>query len=134
MRFLTVERNAASEAFFDAAARGVLVLRECANCGKRRAPRRTTCRGCGRGDASWVEASGRAELVTWARHPGDGESDGWTFGMVQLEEGPWLEATLVELNPEELRVGLPLRVRFVSGEGGDAYPVFGPAGGSEVRP
>ncbi|GAA2736656.1 Zn-ribbon domain-containing OB-fold protein [Actinocorallia aurantiaca] len=127
MTFPTVEPNAASEAFFDAAARNVLVLRRCAHCGHTRAPRRTTCRACGRGEAAWVEASGTGELVTWGRHPG-----GRLFGMVELAEGPWMETALVGLEADRLRSGLPVAVRFVSGEGGAPYPVFGPATDKEL--
>ncbi len=122
MTFPTVEPNAASEAFFAAAARNALVLRRCEHCGRIRAPRRTTCRACGRREATWVEAAGTAELVTWARHPG-----GRLFGMVELTEGPWLETALVGFEADRLKPGLPVAVRFVSGEGGAPYPVFGPA-------
>jgi uncharacterized OB-fold protein len=139
MKFMAVERNDASAQFFDAAERGALVVRQCTECGHISAPRRTTCRACGANSASWVETSGAATLVSWARHPGkaddnadDTAAGGWLFGMVELAKGPWMETTLVGLRSAELSVGLPVTVRFVRGEKGESYPVFGPANPPEA--
>ena len=130
----TVERNTSSTEFFEAAARGALTLRRCSECGALRAARRSSCRRCGSSAADWVEASGDAALVTWARHPGTADHEGWLFGLVQLTEGPWLESRLLDLDDAVLAVGLPLEVAFVAGETGEHYPVFraadGPAHGS----
>jgi uncharacterized OB-fold protein len=133
MTFPSVTRNAESETFFDAAARGVLMLRQCTACSRVRAARRRTCRHCGDTAAWWVKSAGEATLITWARHPVRASTAGTgLFGLVELGEGPWMETVLVDVRDEQLQVGLPLRVRFVSGDSGDAHPVFG-AAESEVR-
>lgn len=127
MNFLTVERTAASADFFDAAARGELRLLRCASCGALRIARRTTCRVCGTALSEPVAASGLGSLVTWALHPGPEQGlDGQLFGIVELEEGPWLESSLVDVAQDQLSPGLPLVVVWVRGERGEMYPAFGP--------
>lgn len=128
MTFPSVTRNTESAPFFDAAARQTLLARQCSCCGHLRAARRRTCRRCGDAQASWLPVSGAATLVTWARHPmRDGIGGSGLFGMVELDEGPWMEAILVDVDDDHLRAGLRLQAQFVSGEDGDVYPVFGVA-------
>lgn len=125
MRFTTVERNAASASFFDAAARGELILARCASCDALRIPRRAVCARCGESPSIPSAASGRGALVTWARHPARGEDSlGHVFGIVELEEGLWLESTLVGIPTDLLQPGLPLVVVWVRGDGGETYPAF----------
>jgi len=126
MSFTTVERNAASADFFDAAARGELILARCTSCGALRIPRRAVCVRCGESLSNPSAASGRGALITWARHPArEEDSPGHFFGVVELEEGPWLESTLVGIPMDLLQPGLPLAVVWVSGDSGETYPAFG---------
>jgi uncharacterized OB-fold protein len=128
-----IERDDASAAFFDAAARGVLLLRRCPGCGAVYAPNRQRCRD--RDDLEWAEASGEGVLVTWAvdhqdpLDPSLAGPDGHTsvFGFVELAEGPWLQVPIVDTDPVELRAGLPMVVRFLRPGGGEAIPVAAPA-------
>lgn len=122
---MSVERNRSSADFFDAAARGELLLKRCVNCAHVRAARRPTCRACGHSASTGLAASGRGTLVTWAAHPARGESSPRrVFGMVELAEGPWMESALVDVAEDRLRGGLGMRVTFVSGAEGEAYPAF----------
>jgi uncharacterized OB-fold protein len=116
-----VTRDARSAEFYDAAARGELVIRRCTACGRFLAPETRTCSSCASTDLVWVPASGKAELVSWVvvHHPplpALADQVPFTVGIVELAEGPWL-----------LQGGTPLSVAFVRPEVGESYPVFLPA-------
>lgn len=126
--FPVVLRDEASAAFFDAAGRGELLVQRC-SCGTVVSPEVRTCPECGAVDLSGHVAAGSATLVSWVGvHqppvPALVEAVPYVSGIVELDEGPWLIARLVDL--EEPVVGQPLRVRFVRPQGSEALPVFGP--------
>ena len=127
-----VERDEASAEFFDAAARGTLLIRRCPVCGTQWAPARTRCPA---GHAlEWTEASGRAVLVTWAvehEAPLDPalatpSGDTSAFGYVELDEGPWLQVPIVGVDPASLRAGISMQVCFIRPGDGEALPAFTP--------
>lgn len=127
MTFLTVERTSGSADFFDAASRGELRLLRCGSCQAVRIARRAVCRACGAAESERIVASGHGALVTWARHPAPASGDeGQLFGIVELDEGPWLESALVGVPASRLEQGLSLSVVWVRGESGEVYPAFGP--------
>lgn len=128
-----LERDDASGPFFDAARRGTLAIRRCPVCGTLYPPQQ---RRCGDSDElEWVDASGNALLITWAvEHappldaslaspPGTTS----TFGMVELEEGPWMTVPIVDHDPAVLAEGLAMRVRFVAPGDGEPLAAFTPA-------
>lgn len=76
--------------FFAAAARGQLVVRQCA-CGAISHLPVAYCRACGGFDASWVPVSGRGSVLTWTTvvhqlHPAFPTP--YTLVMVALDEHP----------------------------------------------
>lgn len=120
-----VARNDTTEEFFDAADRGVLVVRRCP-AGHFSGPPARRCEVCGSGDLSYVPATGRARLVSWAVvHHRDGGRG--LPAIVELEEGPWWWTMLVGADPGDLREGTALRVLFQRPDGSEAVPVFEPA-------
>jgi uncharacterized OB-fold protein len=128
-----VHRDRESAEFFDGAARGRLLVRRCVNghyvgSSLRAGGLSLLCPACGTTELAWVEASGRATLVSWVvGYDRDGSPTG-VAGIVELEEGVWMNA-LLQVEPDaELSIGQRLAVGFVpSGEGGETIPVFGPA-------
>jgi len=129
----SVARDDASAAFFDAAARGTLLVRRCRVCGRYLAPHHQRC---AEGDTlEWVASSGRGRLVTWAVDHGtpldaalatpDGR--GCAFGYVELDEGPWLQVAIVDADPDGLTEGAAMVVRFVRLGEGEPVPVATPA-------
>lgn len=121
-----VVRDDHSAPFFDAAARGVLLLRYSPSSGRWSAPSALVCSVTRADDLEWRPASGEGSLVSWTVIPGkagDGASADVTVGLVELAEGVWLPLRLVDAAGVELRAGLPVRVDFVRPEGGEAVPV-----------
>ena len=126
-----VLRDEASAPFFDAASRGVLLLRHCTRCGRWGPPALHRCRSCHTTELEWLPSEGTAELVSWTvvhAKPLDGESpEPAIVGLVELSEGPWFTTRLAGMSGSELRAGLALRVDFVRPDGGEALPFFTPA-------
>jgi hypothetical protein len=121
-----VQRDDSSAAFFDAAGQSVLLIKQCTQCGAYGPPRQTTCRRCG-AEAGWTTASGDAALVTWTATPPHFKSPdtpSMTFGYVELAEGPWLETILVNVGPNSLHEGAPVRVTFLRPPDSEAIPAF----------
>lgn len=137
MAVTAVVRDVDSEEFFDATGRGELLIRECRSCGHFLRPDRTLCPKCGSVDLAWRPASGRATLVSWGvvhERPARPEDPVETtvLGLVELEEGPWMHAALVGVDPAGGEgpvpvIGSALRVDFVRPAGSEAVPVFRPA-------
>ncbi|WP_307873755.1 MULTISPECIES: OB-fold domain-containing protein [unclassified Frankia] len=131
--FPAVRRDDASASFFDAAACGQLLVRRCPASGDVLAPEARTCPSCGSAGLDDVVASGRGTLVSWAvvhqaPVPSLAAAVPYVSVVVELAEGPWLLARLVESDASGLRAGTEVEVRFVrSGE-----PLAVPAG--EVLP
>jgi uncharacterized protein len=128
----TVERDDASAPFFDAAANGTLLVRHCPACGATYQPQQPRC--ADGTELEWVPASGRGTLVAWAvdhspaLDPALASSDGWSvFGLVELDEGPWLQVPIVDVDPATLVAGRTMHVRFVRPGTGEAIPAFSPA-------
>jgi uncharacterized OB-fold protein len=122
---MTIRRDGRSDAFFDGALRDELVVRRCGECGRWYAPDATGCTGCGAARLEWATAAGTGSLVSWATVHSRGGGPALHIGLVELTEGPWLQAALAEVDaPAE---GLPLRARFVRPEEGEPLLEFVPA-------
>ena len=124
-----VHRDDQSAPFFDAAAGGTLLIRRCEACGHVHPPEATRCTRCSSPDLAWVPASGEGTVVTWAvahgRAPsGGGPAPRTVFGIVELDEGPWMQAQLPDADPADLASGDRVRVGFERAEGGEPVPVF----------
>ena len=61
-----VARDDATAEFLDAAAHGEFLIQRCGACGRHSGPQAQQCHACGATELSWVPASGRATIVTWA--------------------------------------------------------------------
>jgi uncharacterized protein len=137
MTVLPVQRDDLSEPFFAAAARGELLIRRCKACGAHSWPVRgfgefnLRCPACGSDVTEWVAATGEGTLASWAiahqrpATPG-GALRQTVLALVELAEGPWLGAQLIDVDQARLADGLPLRVAFVQPDGGECVPVFRP--------
>lgn len=82
-------------------------------------------------DFDWAPVSGRGELVTWtivhdAFLPGFAPLVPYAVGDVRLAEQADLRfvARLLDVEFDDLRIGLPVSVRFVDGGEGTRVPVF----------
>jgi uncharacterized OB-fold protein len=124
-----VQRDDRSAPFFDAAAKGQLLIKRCTGCEHFLPPARIRCRVCQSALLEWVPASGAASLVSWIVVHGrpvspDAEPERSWVGLVELEEGPWIYAALVDVDESELTAGVGLSVDFVTPADSEPLPVF----------
>jgi uncharacterized OB-fold protein len=132
MSIVAVHRDADSAGFFDGSAEGTLMARRCEN-GHFMPPTQgygppVRCHVCSSPDIAWAPVSGKASLVTWVViRARDGAVES-VAGIVELEEGPWMQALLDVDAHDELRAGHPLTVTFMAtgeaGGEGEKIPAF----------
>lgn len=129
--FGPVDRDSATAAFFDAAARGELVVRCCPD-GHLSPPEALSCVECRAESLEWsAPLSGDATLVSWIVTPGKTAKDGTSTpdrvaAIAELAEGPWLTTGMLCDDPASLRAGRALRVVFIQPEDSEPYPVVQP--------
>lgn len=125
-----VSRDGETAEFFDAAARGVFLIRRCGRCQTATEPQARTCPSCGAMDLRHEEASGGARVVSWSITHGppgdDGSAPRTVLVIAELDEGPWWWSQLVDADPDAMRDGQRLRIDFARpGEhDSETIPVF----------
>ena len=127
--WLPVARDDKSAPFYDAAARQVLLLRQCRSCEQWLAPEATICTACGSVELRWAEAAGRGSVVSWTvvhrpPIPAFGQIAPYLLGLIELEEGPWLHSRLAGVDAATLAAGTEVCVGFVHPDDSESYPVF----------
>ncbi len=123
-----------SDFYWERAQAHELWLRRCNACERAYFYPRDFCPNCGSRDVSWIQASGRGTLHTFAivhRAPVPAFRDHVPFvvAMVDLEEGPRIPTNLtgVEPAPEHIQVGMAVEVAFADVTDEITLPVFRPA-------
>jgi uncharacterized protein len=113
--------------FFDAAARGELVVPRCVACGRYTEPGADVCPVCGEA-LIWAAASGDGVVFSYAVvhqvfDPALAGDVPYVIALVDLAEGPRLVTRLVGLDTARPSVGAPVRVTFAR-LSGRWLPVF----------
>ena len=117
--------NSETQAFWDAAAAGKLMIGKCTACGKAHWYPRAICPHCMSDKTEWVEASGRGKIYTFSvmrRAP-----EPYAIGYVTLEEGPSMLTNFVDCDFDKLKIGQSVKLKFMPTEGGPPVPMFAPA-------
>jgi uncharacterized protein len=119
-----------SEAFFEAAREGRLLIQRCTSCGEHQFYPRKVCTHCGDASVEWVEASGRGTVHTYTvihrGIPGWLEDGPYVAAVIDLDEGVRMTTNIVDAPPEDVAVGMAVEVTFVD-EGKYVLPRFRPA-------
>ncbi len=118
--------------YWEGCARGELWLQRCRACGTVRHRPRAICPKCLSGEIEYIRASGRGTVYTFTvthqnQHPAFRGATPYVMAYVQLEEGPRILTNIVDCEPGEVRVGLPVVVDFGEPEGEVAVPRFRPS-------
>lgn len=101
--------------FWDGLAQEKLLIQRCAACRRLQHPPAPMCPGCHGLEMDSIEASGRGVVHSFvvAEHP---PIPPFAYpnliGLVELEEGTRLVTQLVGIEPEDVRIGMPVRVEF----------------------
>ena len=120
-----------SKAYFEAAAKGVLMLKQCEDCQAYLQPDAKFCSQCLGEKLDWAEASGKGTLFTFGivhqKIPGFENDTPYNVSVIQLPEGPRMTCNVIECANEDLKLGMPLQVLFKDAGNGTPIPKFRPA-------
>jgi uncharacterized OB-fold protein len=112
---------------------GELVIQQCQRDGAVWFPPSTNCPQCLGTDLSWQPVSGKATLWSWVsvHQPylkAFADETPYLVAYVKLDEGPYLMTTLVETDPDTLKLDQPLELLLEPyGHNDLPMPVFRPA-------
>ena len=115
--------------FFDSAREHRLDFQRCSDCNTLRHPPGPACRTCH--SLSWEtsESQGIGEVFSYVvmHHPlVPPFAEPYAVAVVELEEGIRLVANLVDISPSEVRIGMPVALRFIEPDDELTLPAFGP--------
>ena len=119
------EANPETRPFWEAAAKGRLLIGKCASCGKPHYYPRAICPLCGSDATELVEASGRGTVYSYSvmrRVPVP-----YALAYVTLDEGVTMMTNIVDCDLDAIRIGQRVQVVFKPTEGGPPVPMFTPA-------
>ena len=104
--------------FWNAARRGEFMIQHCDNCWSQ--------------NIKHVRASGKGTVWTYTvtyqnRSPGFNEEVPYVLALVELEEGVKVFTNIIECNPRDVEIGMPVEVTFVPATPQIHVPMFKPA-------
>lgn len=123
-----------SKPFWEACRRHELYLQQCKDCNSFRYYPRELCGNCFSSNTEWVKCSGEGEVYTFTvthQHRGAGfrEELPFVLAYIELREGVRMLSNIVECNPEDVRIGMPVEVIFEDINEEIAIPKFKPKAG-----
>lgn len=109
--------NAESQAFWDAARDGHLLLARCTACDAVQFPPQQSCTVCGGPTGNPFKASGQGEIFTFTinhRAPGPAykQRAPYVIALIDLTEGPRLMMNVVNCAPADVKIGMAVKVIF----------------------
>lgn len=120
------------EEFWGHCAQERLCFQRCKSCSTWRHLPRNMCAACGSSDWEWSQSSGRGRIYSWtvahqAMHPALADEVPYAVVVVELEEGVRMVSRTRDIDPSQLELDLPVRVRFERVSDQFVLPFFGPA-------
>lgn len=115
--------------FWEALKEGKLLIQRCTGCETLRHPPRPMCPRCNSLAWDTVESSGRGEVYSFVmpRHPTWPWFEGtYIVALIELEEGTRIVSNLVDVEPEQVTIGMPVQARIEAFDGGASLPQFFP--------
>jgi uncharacterized OB-fold protein len=121
--------NDDNRVYWDAAREGRLVTQRCQNCGRLRHPPRPMCPACHSLEFEVIDLVGDGVVYSYAilHHPQNPRFEYPVLAaLIDLEEGVRVLSNLVEVDPSEIAIGMPVTVDFRPTRHDGAVPVFKP--------
>lgn len=125
------QANVDTQQFWDACLRDELVLQKCTACGALRHPPSPICPECLDDRHEWIPASGRGTVYTFvvvrqSLAKGWDELIPYVVAVIDLEEGPKFLTDLINVDPHDVTIGMPVEVIFEAAGDGVKMPYFQP--------
>ena len=115
--------------FWEGVERGELLIQRCASCGALRHPPRPMCPNCRSLVWDTKRASGRGTVYSYVipHHPlMPAFAEPYVVALVELEEGTRLVTNIVDVAPEDVRIGMAVALRITDVDGELTLPLFAP--------
>jgi uncharacterized protein len=124
-----------SERFWEGTEAGELLLQRCLDCGKFVGYPKVFCPHCYSHELEWVRSAGHGTVYTYSSVVANPPSTfvdelPYTIVLVDLDEGVRFLSRLIDVEPDEIRCGMPVEVTFVAHEDGKMMPFFRPPAAS----
>jgi uncharacterized OB-fold protein len=119
------DQSPETKPYWDAAAKGRLLIKKCNACGEPHFYPRSICPFCFSADTVWVEASGKGTIYSYSvmrRVPVP-----YVVAYVTLAEGPTMISNIVDCDVNAVKIGQAVKVTFKPSDGGPPVPMFMPA-------
>lgn len=122
-----------TQPYWDGAAAEQLWIQHCTACSQHFFYPRMVCPHCGSPDVAWTRASGRATLHSYVINhvpaPGFEDEVPYPIAVVQLEEGPRMMTTVIDVEPTPNALVLDMELEVAFRPRGELkLPVFRPVG------
>ncbi|MBV9412459.1 MAG: bifunctional MaoC family dehydratase/OB-fold nucleic acid binding domain-containing protein [Acidimicrobiia bacterium] len=124
-------RNQDNAFFWEGVNRGELLIQKCSSCGRLRHPPRPMCPYCQSLEWETVQSSGKGEVFSFIipHYPQVPFFDyPYVVAVIALEEGTRFISNVVDIDPGDVTVGMPVQVKFVAVDEELTLPLFAPAG------
>jgi uncharacterized OB-fold protein/acyl dehydratase len=115
---------------------GKLRIQRCGGCGTLRHPPRPMCPRCQSLDWDTVESSGKGVVYSFvvSHYPQVPAFDyPLAIGLIELEEGTRLVSNVIDIDPADVHVGMPVEVVFEAVDDDWTLPLFRPSAGDDPR-
>jgi uncharacterized OB-fold protein len=122
--------NRDSQFFWDGTALGELRIPRCNACGALRFPPGPACQSCDAYDRGHVVAAGTGTVFSYVVHrhpPVPGKELPIVIALIDLDEGVRMVGEVVDVTPDEIEIGMRLRVDFNRVDEDLTLPVWGRA-------
>ncbi len=111
-----------SEKFWAGTKQGKLLIQVCKDCKSKIFYPRRFCPECWSGNLDWIEASGKATVLTFSTaydmvEPKFADELPYTIAYVALKEGIRMMTRIVECKPEDIKFDMEVEVVFHEREG-----------------
>ena len=121
-----------SQAFWDAAKKHQLVVQTCKDCNARIFFPREQCPKCWSENLDWLKASGKGEIYAFSVtyegvEQAFAEDLPIVLAWVDLEEGIRMQTNIIDCDPEDVSIGMPVEVTFQDVTDEISLPFFRPA-------
>ncbi|MGO4329044.1 Zn-ribbon domain-containing OB-fold protein [Cupriavidus sp. 2TAF22] len=118
--------NPGDEPYFEAAAKGELLVKACDSCGRVHHYPRAICPFCWSADVRWSQSTGKGHIYTYSvTRRGAGAP--YCIAYVTLDDGPTLMTNIVDTDLDTVKIGQRVSVVFKLSESGISVPMFAPA-------
>ena len=120
-----------SSRFWSATAEGRFLIQTCAACRDATFYPKVTCPTCGSIDLVDTDASGKGTVFSYTiarrpTHKAFADAGPYVIAIVELTEGPHVTTNIVDCDPDDVTIGMPVEVTFADTVDGIALPLFHP--------